>query len=32
MDGPDGVNQCPIPPGGTFVYDIPTDGQSGTFW
>ncbi|EFX02163.1 iron transport multicopper oxidase fet3 [Grosmannia clavigera kw1407] len=32
MDGPDGFNQCPIPPGGKFVYEIPTDSQSGTFW
>jgi FtsP/CotA-like multicopper oxidase with cupredoxin domain len=22
MDGPTGVTQCPIPPGGTFTYDF----------
>ncbi|KAJ5948165.1 multicopper oxidase-domain-containing protein [Penicillium verhagenii] len=33
MDGAAGVSQCPIPPGGQFVYNftIPAD-QSGTFW
>ncbi|KAJ2380738.1 ferroxidase fet3, partial [Coemansia sp. RSA 2603] len=31
MDGPAGVNQCGIPPGGhfTYVYEIE---QTGTFW
>lgn len=33
MDGAVGVTQCPITPGGQFVYNItiPSD-QSGTFW
>lgn len=33
MDGATAISQCPIPPGGQFVYrfTIPTD-QSGTFW
>ncbi|KAJ6160508.1 hypothetical protein N7470_003904 [Penicillium chermesinum] len=33
MDGAAGVSQCPIPPGGKFIYNvtIPSD-QSGTFW
>ena len=33
MDGAAGVSQCPIAPGGQFVYNftIPLD-QSGTFW
>jgi len=33
MDGAAGISQCPIPPGGQFVYKftIPAD-QSGTFW
>lgn len=33
MDGAAGVTQCPIAPGGQFVYNItiPAD-QSGTFW
>ncbi|OAA57414.1 iron transport multicopper oxidase fet3 [Niveomyces insectorum RCEF 264] len=32
MDGPVGLNQCAIPPGGQFTYQIPTDEQHGTFW
>ena len=32
MDGPVGVNQCAIPPGGSFVYTVPTGDQAGTFW
>jgi len=29
MDGPAFVNQCPIPPNTTFVYDFSTAAQSG---
>ena len=32
MDGPVGVTQCGIPPGGMFTYRVPVDEQSGTFW
>ncbi|KAL9715578.1 Laccase-1 [Leucoagaricus gongylophorus] len=32
MDGPAFVNQCPIPPNTTFVYDFSVPGQSGNFW
>ncbi|KAI5459063.1 iron transport multicopper oxidase fet3 [Mariannaea sp. PMI_226] len=32
MDGPAGITQCEIPPGGNFTYRIPTDAQAGTFW
>ncbi|KAJ3568355.1 hypothetical protein NP233_g5768 [Leucocoprinus birnbaumii] len=32
MDGPAFVNQCPIPPNTTFIYDFPTAGQTGNFW
>lgn len=32
MDGPVGVNQCAIPPGGSFTYIVPTGNQAGTFW
>ncbi|CAK7223437.1 hypothetical protein SBRCBS47491_005205 [Sporothrix bragantina] len=33
MDGPVGVNQCAIPAnGGSFVYEVPTGDQAGTFW
>ncbi|KAF9446426.1 multicopper oxidase [Macrolepiota fuliginosa MF-IS2] len=32
MDGPAFVNQCPIPPNTTFVYDFSTAGQTGNFW
>ncbi|KAG6906633.1 hypothetical protein DXG01_012849 [Tephrocybe rancida] len=31
-DGPSGVNQCPIAPGHSYKYDIPLNGQAGTFW
>ncbi|KAL7413963.1 Cupredoxin [Mrakia frigida] len=31
-DGAVGVTQCPIPPGSTFTYEIPTDLQEGTYW
>ncbi|KAF5327067.1 hypothetical protein D9619_004662 [Psilocybe cf. subviscida] len=31
-DGPAFVNQCPIAPGNSYTYDIPLNGQSGTFW
>ncbi|CAA7270037.1 unnamed protein product [Cyclocybe aegerita] len=31
-DGPAGVNQCPIAPGHSYTYDIPLNGQPGTFW
>lgn len=31
-DGAVGASQCAIPPGGTFVYNFTTDGQSGTYW
>ncbi|GLB41486.1 putative multicopper oxidase family protein [Lyophyllum shimeji] len=31
-DGPAGVNQCPIAPGHSYTYDIPLNGQAGTFW
>lgn len=32
MDGPSGVNQCPIPPGETFTYDFTVKGNVGTYW
>lgn len=31
MDGPEQVNQCPIPPGHTFTYDFVVE-QSGLYW
>ncbi|KAL0576689.1 laccase, multicopper oxidase, benzenediol:oxygen oxidorectuctase [Marasmius crinis-equi] len=31
-DGGAFVNQCPIAKGHEFLYDYPTDGQTGTFW
>lgn len=31
MDGPAAVTQCPIQPGGTFVYEF-TVNQTGTYW
>ncbi|KUJ21486.1 multicopper oxidase [Mollisia scopiformis] len=31
MDGPSGVNQCSIPPGGTFTYNF-TANPAGSFW
>ncbi|KAF8896583.1 laccase 6 [Infundibulicybe gibba] len=32
MDGPSFVNQCPIPPNTTFLYEFDTAGQTGNFW
>ena len=32
MDGTVGVTQCPISPGGTFIYEFTVSGQSGTYW
>jgi iron transport multicopper oxidase len=32
MDGPSFVNQCPIAPNSTFVYEFDTAGQTGNFW
>ncbi|KAF2431844.1 ferroxidase [Tothia fuscella] len=31
MDGPAGVTQCPIPPGGKFTYQFTVD-EPGTYW
>ncbi|THU91957.1 laccase [Dendrothele bispora CBS 962.96] len=31
-DGPAFVNQCPISPQHSYTYDIPLNGQAGTFW
>ncbi|GLB41431.1 putative multicopper oxidase family protein [Lyophyllum shimeji] len=31
-DGPVGVNQCPIAPGNSFLYDFTVPDQAGTFW
>ncbi|EKM75113.1 hypothetical protein AGABI1DRAFT_132563 [Agaricus bisporus var. burnettii JB137-S8] len=31
MDGTSGVNQCPITPNDSFLYDFPVE-QSGTYW
>ncbi|KAF8155412.1 laccase 17 [Crassisporium funariophilum] len=31
-DGPAMVNQCPISPAHSYTYDIPLNGQPGTFW
>ncbi|KAH8824577.1 laccase [Flagelloscypha sp. PMI_526] len=31
-DGPAFVNQCPIAPNHSYTYDIPLNGQAGTFW
>nr|ABW75771.2 laccase [Cyathus bulleri] len=31
-DGPVGVNQCPISPGNSFLYDFSVPDQAGTFW
>ncbi|RDB27686.1 Laccase-4 [Hypsizygus marmoreus] len=31
-DGPAGVNQRPIAPAHSYTYDIPLNGQAGTFW
>ncbi|THH00736.1 hypothetical protein EW145_g7036 [Phellinidium pouzarii] len=32
MDGPAWVNQCPIIPGNSFLYNFNVFGQSGTYW
>ncbi|WVN86158.1 uncharacterized protein L203_101319 [Cryptococcus depauperatus CBS 7841] len=32
MDGVPGVTQCPIPPGGSFTYELKPNGQYGTYW
>ncbi|KAG8856957.1 ferroxidase fet3 [Tulasnella sp. 330] len=32
FDGAVGISQCPIPPGYSFDYTIPTDMQIGTYW
>nr|1V10_A Chain A, LACCASE [Rigidoporus microporus] len=32
MDGPAFVNQCPIIPNESFVYDFVVPGQAGTYW
>ncbi|KAF5345415.1 hypothetical protein D9756_010969 [Leucocoprinus leucothites] len=32
MDGPSFVNQCPIPPNTTFVYEFDVNDQTGNFW
>nr|QID90256.1 laccase [Trichaptum abietinum] len=32
MDGPAWVNQCPIIPNESFLYDFSVPGQSGTYW
>ena len=32
MDGVPGVTQCPIRPNQTFVYQVSTENQSGTYW
>ncbi|KAF8918129.1 laccase [Mucidula mucida] len=31
-DGPAFVNQCPVSPGHSYTYDIPLNGQAGTYW
>lgn len=31
-DGVAGVNQCPISPGESFLYQFSTTGQAGTYW
>lgn len=31
MDGPEMVTQCPVPPGGSFVYNFTVE-QAGTYW
>ncbi|QRW09966.1 Multicopper oxidase [Ceratobasidium sp. AG-Ba] len=31
-DGPAFVTQCPIPPGSSYTYTIPLNGQAGTYW
>nr|AHD24913.1 putative laccase 9 [Flammulina velutipes] len=31
-DGPAFVNQCPVAPDHSYTYDIPLNGQAGTYW
>lgn len=31
-DGPVGVSQCPIIPGGAFLYQFSIPSQAGSFW
>ncbi|KAJ7599678.1 laccase [Mycena floridula] len=31
-DGPAFLTQCPVAPNHTYTYDIPLNGQSGTYW
>lgn len=31
-DGAIGITQCPVPPGMSMTYDIPTSAQTGTYW
>jgi len=32
VDGTSGITQCPIPPGGSFLYNFTVDNQYGTYW
>ena len=32
MDGTSGVTQCPIRPGGSFLYNFTVENQYGTYW
>ncbi|WVW85346.1 hypothetical protein I302_107384 [Kwoniella bestiolae CBS 10118] len=32
MDGVPGISQCPIPPGGSFIYEFPINNRWGTYW
>lgn len=32
MDGSTGITQCPIPAGGSFLYNFTVEGQYGTYW
>lgn len=32
MDGTSGITQCPIPPGGNFLYNFTVENQYGTYW
>lgn len=32
MDGTSGITQCPIPPGGSFLYNFTIEKQYGTYW
>lgn len=31
-DGAAGITQCPVPPGMSMTYEIPTSAQTGTYW